>query len=115
MGSQGVAACSDEEFIGLFQQGLSPSQIAKHLGIMERNVYARRRSIERRRDIRLEAPSKIQNALAAKHAARIDLEIRNGISLIGSDVHKVLQEDTLMQRAFLFFCKEFKPVTVFQN
>lgn len=46
-------ACSEEEFIALFQEFGSPTKVATHLGISVRNVNARRRTIEGRRGFKL--------------------------------------------------------------
>ena len=48
-------ACSDEEFIALFREHRSATILSKILGIAERNIHKRRKSIEKRHDIVLES------------------------------------------------------------
>ena len=60
---------TDEEFIELFKRLGSPARVADELGINVRNVYTRRRAIEGRHGITLEAakPEVIHPARVAKY------------------------------------------------
>lgn len=89
------AVLTDEEFIALWQQTGSPSEVARITGVAVRAVYVRRNSIESRLGIVL--PSTGRNA--NKHKDGVDqlivssrrdinrLLISDGVILVGSDAH----------------------------
>lgn len=60
-------ACSDEDFIRLWNEADTALGLAKRLGIGERAVMQRRRKIEKRLGIKLDAPS-IRDAEARRNA-----------------------------------------------
>lgn len=107
---RGNPRCSDAEFIQLFQR-FGAKKLADHLGITERNIYARRRHVEARADAALTAPSNI----AVHHPGRHSLEIRNGTVLIGSDFHIWPGEASTCLRAFKKFVKDIQPNAVILN
>lgn len=106
----GAPKCSEEEFIKLFQ-AMGATALAKHLGTRERNIYQRRREIEGRRGIVLSAPNRPLN----QHPGRVELEIRDGSVLIGSDFHIWPGEESTCLRAFKKFVDELKPDVVILN
>jgi hypothetical protein len=52
-------SCSDADFIALWDQVKSAKDISKILNITERRVLARRRSLEKRKDINLHSINKL--------------------------------------------------------
>lgn len=102
--------CSEQEFIDLFKT-LGAKRTAERLGTTERNVYTRRRNIEKRLGAMLTAPS---NA-APDYPARATLDVENGVVLVGSDAHYWPGIVTTAHRAFVRACKEMKPVAVIMN
>lgn len=86
--------------------------MAQHLGVAERNIYARRRGIEKNLGTRLNSVSKADNP---EHAARLHLDIESGVVLIASDAHYWPGPATTMHRAFVRACKEMAPRAVIMN
>ncbi len=103
------SACTDEEFIELFSK-VGGTRTAQTLGIGERSVYARRRRLEKFAQIT--APSKRPGK---EYPHRAELEIQNGIAVVGSDFHIWPDSNGLMLRAFKKFCKDTKPFAVILN
>jgi DNA-binding CsgD family transcriptional regulator len=85
-------ACPEDEFIELWRTHKSGSKVAAVLNISERAVHTRRRNVERKRGIKLEAQD-IRAALhthrqtAHHHPQRKDLGILNGTIVCFSDAH----------------------------
>ena len=105
-----AARCSDEEFIRLFQTHTG-SEVARILDQNERGVYSRRDRLEKRLGIVITPPTK---QLVA-HPGRVNLEIRNGSVLIGSDFHIWPGEASTCLRAFKKFVDDIKPSAVILN
>ena len=102
---------SEAEFISEFQQ-IGGTGIAQKYGILERNVYQRRRSIEKRRGIAITAPTQVA---AASYPGRVPLELKNGTILVGSDFHIWPGEESTCLRAFKKFVSDIKPDIVIAN
>src|SRR5579885_2117845 len=83
--------CTDEEFIELWKTHGSTTEIAKILKLAPQNVNQRRRRIEARRNIPLNATKNPQKAHHYKHlnpveySARRHLEVSDGTVIIFSD------------------------------
>lgn len=105
------AACTEEEFIKIWQMLQSPSAVAKHLKIDERAVMSRRRYIEARRKIKLDAVPRA----APEHPSRIDMGILNGTVIVFSDAHFWPGIRTTAFKALLRFIRELKPKAVVNN
>ncbi len=109
------AACSDDEFIRLFET-LGPSATARHLGIIIRNVFARRRSIELKIKRELKSPrGGPPSAPMAIHPGRIQIDVQEGVVIVGSDGHYWGGPASVAHRAFVKFCKDMKPRAVIFN
>lgn len=110
------AACSDEEFVGLFKQ-LGPTGTANHLNVNIRAVHQRRRHIEAILGIVLESPFGAggTSVNTSNFTNQINLTIENGTVLVGSDAHIWPGEPTTAMRAFIHQCKELKPKAVVLN
>jgi len=108
---------SDHDFARLFEE-LGARKLAKHLGKGERDIYHRRENVEKRLRRQLVAP-KVNNTVGtrvgAEHAARIKLEVKNGVVLVGSDAHIWPGPTTTAMRAFKKFCKDLRPAAVILN
>jgi hypothetical protein len=113
--------CTDEEFIELWRTHGSATKVAAALQLSERAVYARRRDIEKRLNIKLDAtahPAKAQyyrHLSPAEHSARKHLEVQNGVVLIFSDAHFWPGVRTTAFRALLRFIEGLKPCAIICN
>jgi len=111
------AAVSEPQFIQLFQS-LGAAELARRIGVNERQVHSRRRSIEKRLGIQLESPNMPPDqwsVLVRKHRARIDVTMTDGIVIVFSDPHYWPGVKTTAHRAVLKFCQELKPKIVVCN
>jgi hypothetical protein len=102
-----VAACSDEEFIQQWNNLRSVSKMAKALDVAERNIQQRRRRIEARYGLELNA--KTDNPVIEKHSAKIHVPIENGIAVVFSDAHFWDTNPTTAYRALIKFLGDIKP------
>jgi len=111
------AAVSEPQFIQLFES-LGAAGVARHIGVNERQVHSRRRSIEKRLGISLIPPNMPPDQwsmLVRKHRARIDVAMTDGTVIIFSDPHYWPGVKTTAHRAVLKFCQELKPKIVVCN
>jgi hypothetical protein len=115
VGKPGVPSCSDAEFIELFSTLPSIEAVAAHTGTNIRNVFARRRRIEAALDVKLVAGQKREQGIAADHAPRVHIEVRNGTVLVGGDAHYQPGQATTAHRAFVHLVKELQPAAVIAN
>lgn len=107
-----VAACSDAEFMALWEK-LGPTKLAKKIGTIEGNVYKRRRRLEAKYGQPMPTPSKAY--LEAKYPHRLQHEIKNGTVLIGSDFHIWPGQNSTALRAFKKFADDLRPAVVVLN
>jgi len=107
-----VAACSDDQFMALFDK-IGADKTAQKIGTTVRNVYYRRRRLESKYDHPLVAPTKAY--LEAKHPHRLQHEIKNGTVLIGSDFHIWPGQESTALRAFKKFADDVRPAIVILN
>lgn len=112
-----VAACTDAEFIELWKTHGGNRKVAEILGIAERNVAERRRSIERRHNISLVAAKghRYKHLNPVEYAARRQLDVQNGTVLIFSDAHFWPGVRTTAFKALLMFIRELKPKAIINN
>lgn len=103
-------SCSDEEFVRLFQT-LGATKTARRLGVLERNVYRRRANLARYDQIT--PPTK--QASTKQYAHRAQLDVKNGLVLVGSDFHIWPGSESVALRAFKKLAKELKPAAVILN
>jgi hypothetical protein len=123
------AKCSDEEIEAQIRSGKTQSQILetlkiKHGGgtvlriraISQRiGVPISRHPTSRRTALELNADEKLQEYLTITGGAKRQIEIQNGVVVIGSDAHFWPGIRTTAFRAFLKFCKDLKPRAVVLN
>lgn len=107
-----AAACSDEQFMALFDK-IGATKLSKKIGTTERNVYYRRRRLEAKYDQPITTPSKAY--LEAKYPHRLQHEIKNGTVLIGSDFHIWPGQESTALRAFKKFADDVRPSIVILN
>lgn len=112
-----AAKTTDEEFINLWHQHCSAAKVARVLGIIERSVQSRRRSIEGRHNIVLPTidPRRPSYNTYKPEGAVATYEIKDGTVLVGSDAHIWPGELTTMQRAFLHFANRLRPSAIIAN
>ena len=106
---------SDAEFMADFTK-LGASLVAKKYGVEVRNVYKKRKFIEKRQGAIIAAPTKgghVQHL--DQHPAAIQLHIKDGIVLVGSDAHYWPGIHAPAHRAFVRFCQEINPSIVVMN
>ncbi len=110
---------SDTDFVSEFKI-MGAAGISKKYGINIRNVYQRRESLESKLGRQLLSPSSLNTRHGSDHAARVHMEIKNGVVLVASDGHYWPGEPTTAHKAFVKFCKEIpgtkeKPSIVVMN
>lgn len=101
---------SDEAFVSEFET-IGASGIARKYGCNERGVYDLRLRVERRIGRTLTAPSR----KSVSYPGRVNLELRNGTVLVGSDFHIWPGEESTCLRAFKKFADDIKPDIVILN
>jgi hypothetical protein len=110
-------ACSDQEFISLFKEHRSPTKVARVLNVDVRNINMRRKNIEKKYDILLEANDNrgIPKFIIPENKVRCEYELKNGIVMVGSDCHYNPSYISTAHRAFVHFTKQLKPKMVILN
>lgn len=113
----GAPKVSDAEFVELWRTHKSANKLSLMLNVGERNVHARRRRLEAKLGIRLEAEdgrakhwTHLQTA--DKHAKRLDLGILNGTIIAFSDAHFWPGIRTTAYCGLLRVIEELKPQAV---
>ena len=108
---------SDEDFIALWKQHESVAAIAKITGIAYRAVLKRRASIEKRHDIILKALDNRgrPDIYIPDERTQCDINLDNGVIIVGSDCHYNPKYITTAHRAFVQCVKHLKPKYVILN
>lgn len=110
--------CTDARFLELWERFRSVTLVANHLGISIRATQIRRVSLEKRHGIKLASSDardpRIQMMIPADNV-RIQLDITNGVVLIGSDAHYWPGEASAAHRAFVVAAKELKADVIIMN
>ena len=111
--------CTDAEFVELWRTHKSARTVAEALKMGLRDVHARRRRVEQRLNVRLEADSPqaehYKHLHPVEHNARRHVEVRDGVVLVFSDAHFWPGVRTTAFRALLQFCRDLKPRAVICN
>jgi hypothetical protein len=111
---------SDREFLAEFERN-GARAAAEKWGIDVRSVYARRARIEERYKRRILSPglkggtNNTTRAEHHQHPGRINLEVLDGVVLVGGDCHYWPGPPSLMHLAFVQFCRQLRPVVVVLN
>ena len=108
---------SDEDFIALWNVHRSVAELSKITGIAYRAVLKRRKSIEDRHDITLVANDNRgrPNIYIPEQKHQCDIDLENGVIIIGSDCHYNPRYVTTAHRAFVQCVKHLKPKVVILN
>lgn len=110
---------SESEFIQLWQIHKSPAKLARAIGATERSVAARRRDIEHRHGIRLNAldyrSRHYEHLQPVEHNAVVHEFIENGTVLVFSDAHFWPGVRTTAFRALVQFARQLKPTAIVNN
>lgn len=104
---------TDEEFARLFE-AVGAAETSRRLGVTVRNVYARRRVVEGRLGRPLISPNN-HKAVERRIPHRAELDIDDGVVLIGSDAHYWPGIVSTAHRALIRACREMKPRAVILN
>ncbi len=103
---------SEAEFVEGWN-ALGPYKFARRLGISSRNVFKRRRNLERK-GYQFNTPDE-HRPKPGLYPHRAELQIKSGVVLVASDAHYWPGEPSLMHRALVKFCKDLKPAAVIFN
>lgn len=111
-------SCTDQEFIGLWNKHGSVKQLSDILGVSERNISIRRRRIEEKYSIILAGVAKNSpdfKVTYPENNVRVNVELQNGIIVVGSDCHYWPDIISTAHRAFVKIIKDLKPKMVVMN
>ena len=111
-------ACTEDDFIALWNRLGSASAVAKELGVNKRSVDARRRNIEVKRGIALVSTdfrSASFNVTFPGNGVRTKVDIENGTVIVASDCHYWPETITTAHRALINIIKLVKPRMVVIN
>lgn len=122
-------ACTEDEFIRIFNELASSSAVAAALAIDIRTVQRRKKAIEHRRGIILNdinrPKEKVDITLArermqariqtTRHSAQRGRAMEKGRVIVFSDAHFYPDETTTAYKALLECIKEFKPTVIVCN
>ena len=109
---------TDEEFIKIWNNNPSATEVSKILGISLTNIHKRRRAILKRHGIVLMSPdprSPTFNVTIPNNGVRVEVEITNGVIVVGSDAHYWPNIVSTAHRAFVKIIKDLKPQMVIMN
>lgn len=101
----------DDEFISMFQR-LGGSGLSRELQMDLRAIMHRRRKIERDLGVIINPPGKFQGT---SFAFRRNIEIENGVVIVGSDAHYWPNDISGAHKAAVLLCKELSPVAFIMN
>lgn len=111
---------SDAEFIELWRTHGSAAKIASIIGVVERNVHARRRRIERLHRIKLETQNERgrhweHRQTAHNNDANVALGIENGHIIVFSDAHFWPGVRSTAYNGLIWAIRELQPRAVICN
>lgn len=109
---------TDEDFIRLWNQHGSAAALSRELGISIRNVYIRRREVEKRHSIILagtDLRSPDFQVSYANNNVRTEVNIPDGYILVASDCHYWPDVISTAHKAFVKVIKMVKPKMVIMN
>jgi len=113
-----VAACSEEEFIKLWNDVQSPAEMARILNVAIRMIYRRRAHIEKKHSIILpvfDKRSPTFNVVYPNNGVRATAELDNGVIIVGSDCHYWPGVISTAHKAFVHLAKELSPKMIVLN
>src|SRR6478609_6196807 len=107
-----AAACTDAEFIELWKTHGGAVEVAAALSLSVRNVHARRRHMERKYNLSLDASKRpalshyYKHLSPTEHTHRRQLDVQDGTVLIFSDAHFWPGVRSTAFKALLMFIRE---------
>ena len=104
---------TDEEFIAAWNVLKSAAKISKEYGIEIRGVHSRRRAIEKRYGLQLVAQG--DKPVIEASAARVNLDIQDGVVIAFSDAHFWDRNPTTAFRALIKIIEDLKPKAIVAN
>lgn len=113
-----LPACSEAEFIALWNEYRSTAKVAKILNVSERSVNQRRLTIEKNKGVILSSPdsrSPTFNITIPSNGVRVNVEVDDGVIIVGSDAHYWPGIVSTAHRAFVKIIKKLKPQMVIMN
>ena len=119
--SNGMNSCTDEQFIDLWDTHQSVTKVAKILGITERAVNYRRRSMEETHNIKLgglDIRSTKYDASRPKSFSplkQIELGMLDGCVIVFSDAHFIPGQRSTAFKGLLYMIQELAPHAVICN
>lgn len=106
---------SDNDFHKYWTE-LGPAEMHRRGMGSLRALYGRRRRLEGRIGYSLDVPNRNRAVSpSVHHPQRVQLDIRNGVVLVGSDAHVWPGPMSVGMRAFIKFCKMLEPSAVILN
>ena len=106
------ASTSDDQFMEMVR-AFGCSGTAKKLGINARTVFRRRASLEQRKKVSIERADLGVGKKEYPH--RATLEVQDGVVIVAGDSHYWPGPASIMHKAVVAFCKEFKPRAIVFN
>lgn len=106
---------SDPEWVELFNM-VGAAGVQKKTGVAIRNVHSRRKSLEGRGYI-LKNPFSAGGIIRdnPQYPHRATLEIKNGIVVVGSDLHIWPGPISTGIRGLIYVCQEIRPIAIVAN
>ena len=107
---------SDDELIELYRTK-GPTFITKTIGLSPKNVYVRRRKIEKKFGIEIVGPNgPVSNKIPPPKAIwRLETDFKDGVIIVASDLHYWPSEVPFMHHVLVQFIKELKPKIMVLN
>jgi len=108
---------SDSAFLELCENN-SAAEVARRMGCNPRNVFQRRRSLEQKLKRPITFPSQqahVAHFRPTEYSHRRQITITSGTIIVASDAHYWPGPASLMHRALVAFCKEYRPAVVIAN
>jgi hypothetical protein len=109
---------TDEEFIEVWNQYNSASQVSKALGLTIRHTHSRRRDIESKHSIVLTANdtrSPTFNVTIPQNGVRVNVEMDEGVIMVGSDCHYYPGIISTAHKAFVKLIPMLSPRMLIMN
>lgn len=104
---------TDDQFIEAWQRLNSASKLSRETGIELRSVFSRRRAIEAKYGISLNLDD--EKPIVERHAARVNLTIKDGTVLVFSDAHFWDRNPTTAFKALIKMIEDLKPKAIIAN
>lgn len=110
------ALLPDGDFVNLFE-ALGAKQMSERLNVSERSIYRRRENLEKKLGRQITAPSQDGRStrFQVQHPHRIELDVKTGVVLVGSDAHFWPGSASTAWAAFVKFAEKLNPAAVILN